>query len=60
MKKRIIKFIIIMLIYAGIFYLAVSWIAKEWDYNYWWDWQRAIFITALVCYVTCVWDRTKE
>lgn len=60
MKTRLIKFILIMLGYAVILYLCVAWIAWEIDWRWWWDWQRAIFITAILFSSECVWHRTKE
>lgn len=60
MKQRIIEFTLTMIIYAVLLYLAVAWIAWEIDIRWWWDWQRAIWITAMICYASCIWTRTKQ
>lgn len=57
---RVIKFIIVMAMYFCLIYLFVSWLAGDIDCRYWWDWQVAVMVTAMVCFGACMADRVRS
>ena len=55
--NKYLKFLIVGITYIVILYLMVAWIAHDIDIRWWWDWQRAIWITACFCLLACLWDK---
>ena len=56
----LIKYLGIMTGYAIILYLFTAWIAWDIDIRYWWDWQLAVFVTAMICFGACMWNQIKS
>lgn len=58
--KTTIKYLGILLSYACIVYLFCAYLAKDMDFHYWVEWQIAVFVTAMICFAACLYDKMKN
>lgn len=55
--RKLITFLLIMAGYAILIYGFCAYLAWDIDFRYWWDWQQAVFITAMICYGSCIFSK---